>query len=180
MAAPRAASHPRRVTDVASILEGWSDFGRELNRCRRHGRPFALIFVPIQLDRAGRQRRLVRRRTPGRPTSHQPATLLVRTTDMVLVQGGAIYLLLPETDREQATRCLERLRTADPEWPEDDVHLVVFPDDGYTLGKLALRLERRRSVFKDVPRLHADSIEPVNGRESTSRGVGDAGCEVIA
>lgn len=174
-AALRGASPPyaHSVADATRTLQGWTDFCRELDRCRRHGRSFSLILVPMRPDGSARQRGLIRRRAVGRPTVHQPGTARVRRTDAVLVNGRGIFLLLPETDSDQATRCLDRLRTLAPEWPEDDIRLVVFPDDGYTLGKLAHRLEKRRSVAKGVPRLHVDPN--VNGK---ARSVG-AG-EVIA
>jgi hypothetical protein len=102
---------------------------RELERGRRYCRTFALVRVPLPSVRGGRRGLLGRRDHPADPTA------LVRSTDVAWKGDGVLYLLLPETDRSAAERCVKRLSTHVELLPAA-ASTVVFPDDGVTAGGL--------------------------------------------
>ena len=102
---------------------------RELERGRRYCRTFALVRVPLPSVRGNRRGLLGRRANPADPTA------LVRSTDIAWKGDGVLYLLLPETDRSAAERCVKRLSTRIEVMPAA-ASTVVFPDDGVTAGGL--------------------------------------------
>jgi hypothetical protein len=134
----------RRGRRRAAAPDGAADSGdrfrsalrRELERGRRYCRTFALVRVPLPSVRAARRGLLGRRPSPADPTA------LVRSTDVAWKEDDVLYLLLPETDRSAAERCVKRLSTRIELLPAA-ASTVVFPDDGVTAGGLldALRKE---------------------------------------
>jgi hypothetical protein len=100
----------------------------ELDRGRRYCRPFALVRVPLGGTAAHGRRSWGRRRAPV-------AEDLVRSTDTAWTSDGALYLLLPESDRTSAEQCVKRLG-ATVDLVASAAATVVFPDDGVTTGGL--------------------------------------------
>jgi hypothetical protein len=100
----------------------------ELERGRRYCRPFALVRVPLGERAANGRRPWSRRRQPV-------AEELVRSTDTAWTSDGALYLLLPESDRTSAEQCVKRLG-ATVDLVASAAATVVFPDDGVTTGGL--------------------------------------------
>ena len=100
----------------------------ELERGRRYCRPFALVRVPLASPAGDRGLRSRRRR----PAVAQD---LVRSTDTAWAADGALYLLLPESDRTSAEQCVKRLGNA-VDLVASAAATVVFPDDGVTTGGL--------------------------------------------
>lgn len=133
----------RRGRRRAGTSDGVGDSGdrfrsalrRELERGRRYCRTFALVRVPLPSVRAGRRGLWSRRDPAADPTA------LVRATDVAWKGDGVLYLLLPETDRSAAERCVKRL-SARIELLPAAASTVVFPDDGVTAGGLLEALEK--------------------------------------
>jgi hypothetical protein len=118
---------PIAVTDGGE--EGFEQALRgELERGRRYCRPFALVRVPLADGGAGRGL-WGRRRRPA------VAQDLVRSTDTAWTTDGALFLLLPESDRTSAEQCVKRLGSA-VDLVTSAAATVVFPDDGVTTGGL--------------------------------------------
>jgi hypothetical protein len=134
--------HARRGRRRGAASDGAADGGdrfrsalrRELERGRRYCRTFALVRVPLPSVRGRRRGLLSRRDQPADPTA------LVRSTDIAWKGDGVLYLLLPETDRSAAERCVKRLSTRIELMPAA-ASTVVFPDDGVTAGGLLDALE---------------------------------------
>ncbi len=84
--------------------------------------------VPLGETAAGGRRTWGRRRPPV-------AEDLVRSTDTAWTADGALYLLLPESDRTSAEQCIKRLG-ATVDLVASAAATVVFPDDGVTTGGL--------------------------------------------
>ena len=124
----------RGVAEQPDFL--WS-LQRELDRSRRHGRPFVLIRVPLRANQAAERRRRKRRDAPistGGPDELEP---VLRNTDLAWTTETDLYLLLPESDRPHGRICLDRLRRRAPELLDDSAaRVVAFPDDGVTSGAL--------------------------------------------
>jgi hypothetical protein len=75
---------------------------------------------------------------------------LVRRPDRAWVDDAMLHLLLTDCDRTHGRAFLARARAAMPQvFADDRVSLVIFPDDGITLGALVAAL-RERAV--DPPR----------------------------
>jgi hypothetical protein len=121
-----AGATPIAATDGGE--EGFRQALRgELERGRRYCRPFALVRVPL-VPTNGRGVRS-RRRRPAVPQD------LVRSTDTAWTTDGALYLLLPESDRTSAEQCVKRLGST-VDLVAGAAATVVFPDDGVTTGGL--------------------------------------------
>ena len=127
----------RRQGDALAVPVAATDGGEEgferalrgeLERGRRYCRPFALVRVPLAAAPGGRGLR-ARRRRPA------VAQDLVRSTDTAWASDGALYLLLPESDRTSAEQCVKRLG-ATVDLVTSAAATVVFPDDGVTTGGL--------------------------------------------
>ncbi len=121
-------------------LDVWDDLRREIARSRRYGHEFALIRIPARDATSARRSRWSR---PGRPRdAAHVLRSLVRTLDYVWTSNGALYVLLPESDRGAGVRLLARIRETAPELlPEHGVRLAAFPADGVTSGALLKALE---------------------------------------
>ncbi len=121
-------------------LDVWDDLRREIARSRRYGHEFALIRIPARDATSARRSRWSR---PGRPRdAAHVLRSLVRTLDYVWTSNGALYVLLPESDRGAGVRLLARIRETAPELlPEHGVRLAAFPADGVTSGALLKDVE---------------------------------------
>lgn len=113
---------------------------REVGRSRRFGHSFVLARIPCPRPRA-----------EANGWQNEAAGVLaslLRSVDSVWVDGGDVYLLLPESDRAQATAALARIRRrlagVLPEEALDRIPVVVFaPDECPTSGALLAELRRR-------------------------------------
>ena len=123
------------ATAAATHSDVWEDLRREIARSRRYGHEFALIRIPAAEATSARRSRWSR---PGRPRDAAGVLRsLVRTLDYVWTSNGALYVLLPESNREAGERLLARIRETAPELlPEHGVRLAAFPEDGITGGAL--------------------------------------------
>ncbi len=104
----------------------WEELRREIARCRRYGRTFALVRID---------------RIVGAALESQ-----VRMIDRKWTAGNATYVLLPEADREAGESLVSRLRR-DPATSLDGAQVTVasFPDDGLTSGALLKVLRGTRA-----------------------------------
>lgn len=118
---------------------GWAALQTELARSRRHDRRFAIVGIPDDVW------------WPPSAGSEETAQLgfdvadavqaLVRRPDRAWVDGPMLHVMLTDCDRRQGLAFLERAGLAMPQlFAHDRVNLVVFPDDGITLGALVARL----------------------------------------
>lgn len=145
--------------------------GRLLERCRRDGRPLALIMLEIDKfkrynDTFGHQR--------GDEVLRIVAELLrtgSRVTDLVARYGGDEFMIvLPDTNKEAAGEVGERLRRAIEAYPFQfgghivsvtlSVGVAASPDDGVTMDALVDAVDRaqysaKRSGGNKVQRAHA-------------------------
>ena len=106
----------------------WEEVGRELDRSRRHGRPFVLL----RLAGAGAARNgSTRRRAED---IYRDA---VRSIDRVWTRRGDVYLLLPECTRAMAEELVRRVNRDTPDlMVPEQVFIAAFPEDGVTQGAL--------------------------------------------
>jgi hypothetical protein len=130
--ARRAARHPNWRGAAARDVSGWVELRRELDRSRRAARPMGLL----RIARPPRSRR-------DGPSVDQDAAAaaadLLRSSDTVWIDGGALYALLPESSgwgtRAAVDRVLGSLSIG-------EVHATVsaFPEDGWTSEVLLAKL----------------------------------------
>jgi hypothetical protein len=121
------------------VQDGRAALQSELARSRRHDRQFAIVGIPDDLwwlpavaseDKA--------QLGVGVAESVQA---LVRRPDRAWVDGPMLHVLLTDCDRRRGLAFLERAGLAMPQlFMDDRVNLVVFPDDGITMGALVARL----------------------------------------
>ena len=105
--------NPSSAMPSPTRLDVWDDLRREIARSRRYGHEFALIRIPARDATSARRSRWSR---PGRPRdAAHVLRSLVRTLDYVWTSNGALYVLLPESDRGAGVRLLARIRETAPE-----------------------------------------------------------------
>jgi len=147
----------------AAREDPWHAVRREIDRSRRHRHPFVLVRLPV--PRRGRAAR--RALTAGVTLLHTT----LRSGDSVWAEGDAVYLLLPETDRDGATRLLDRLGDEAPAVVpgHEAVRMACFPQDGLTVNAI------RAAVTRDLsaPRALAQGVS-AGGTESV------AGAPIVA
>jgi hypothetical protein len=125
---------------------GWAALRTELARSRRHDRHFAIVGIPdgvwsLASTDAATQPDFA-------AAVAESVQSLIRRPDVAWVDGPMLHVMLTDCDRSQGLAFLDRARAAMPQvFADDRVNLVVFPDDGITLGAL-------------VSQLHADGSEP--------------------
>jgi hypothetical protein len=114
----------RLMAVTSEPSDGWQEFHRELNRARRFDRPFGIVrFVGV--GRGVMTERHVR---------DQLATL-ARRIDRVWLDGGDLFVLLPESDAAAVETAVARARYRLGE-PLDVVVTATFPANGITSGSL--------------------------------------------
>lgn len=111
----------RRSADVP-----YDELRREMDRARRHERPFALARI-----------RMPRAATPSKAVD-LPETfrrMAWRSTDRAWRRGRDLYLLLPETTADATTAMLRR--TLDVTASDGiEFRVAAFPESGVTVGAL--------------------------------------------
>lgn len=104
--------------------EGWAEFHRELSRARRFDRPFGLVrFVGVGADEMAD--RHVRDRVAA----------LARRIDRVWLDGGDLFMLLPEADAGAVESAVARARYRVGQ-VLDVAFTATFPANGITSGSL--------------------------------------------
>jgi hypothetical protein len=128
----RFASAVGDSLDPAS--EAWASLVQELQRHRRHDRPLTVCRVDLDAIATGD-------RTPDLIAAAMVPRL--RAGERVFAERRDLYLILPETEREQAALVLRRLSV---ETGVGDLaasfHAATFPDDALTASALARALTR--------------------------------------
>ena len=129
---------------VQHARDGWAAVRIELARSRRHERQFAIVGIPDAVWSP----------SSGEPASRfqlafdatQSIQSIVRGPDRAFADASMLHVLLTDCDREQALAFLSRAQAAMPQlFADDRVNLVVFPEDGITLGALIAQLRDGRA-----------------------------------
>jgi hypothetical protein len=137
LAAARSSETQAR-SSAGHVESGWTALRTELARSRRHDRKFALVGVPdrvwLPTEASGRN--------PDVPIDlARSVQAFIRRPDRAWADASMLHIMLTDCDRRQGHAFLERARRAMPQLFDDDaVRLVVFPDDGITLGALVTGL----------------------------------------
>ncbi|HEY7003671.1 MAG TPA: hypothetical protein VH281_05265 [Gaiellaceae bacterium] len=138
-------------TESELVSRRWSgseELQLELDRSRRFGHRFALIYIS--------SRRGIESGWSSLHDLGHAVSSLLRRIDRVWVDGTGVYLLLPECDRTMVEAALDRLReplsrlVGDSEPPA--VSSAVFPDDGLTSAALLGALKDNRHASSAVAR----------------------------
>ena len=74
----------------------WQALRHEVDRSRRHGHPAALLRIALATPSPAGDRRPAASSTASRSASRR----LLRTIDCIWLQKDAVYVLLPEADRD--------------------------------------------------------------------------------
>jgi len=103
---------------------GWREFRREIDRSRRHERPFTMISIPIDPE--------------AEDLLVLPSLVAnsVRTIDFVWEDGANLNVLMPETPREPALAAIARVTSRLASLRSREVRVAMFPDDASTAGAL--------------------------------------------
>lgn len=125
--------HPSRAGE-------WEAFKREIDRSRRHERPLALAAASLPDD--------------ARASGLLAETVVLargrmRSIDLLWYDGSGLWLLMPESRREGALRCIGRVTEAAPLTKSAAWRLVVFPDDAPTVGALIAKLQETQPLDLD-------------------------------
>jgi hypothetical protein len=122
--ASAAAPAIRLTAATSEPADGWGEFHRELNRARRFDRPFGIVrFVGVD-----------RGLTTERHLRDQVASL-GRRIDRVWLDGGDLFVLMPESDASAVETAVARVRYRIGA-ALDDVVTATFPANGITSGSL--------------------------------------------
>jgi hypothetical protein len=126
----------RDAVGEAQRASGFGELQRELDRARRHRRPFALLRFSVPdrdrallvgvMDGVDREIRAV-------------AGTSLRITDRAWLDDDDVVVLLPEADRTSVTALVARLDAVAAGAPVRHA-VAVFPDDGLTSGALLAAL----------------------------------------
>lgn len=120
---------------VRHVEAGWTGLRTELARSRRHDRKFTLVGVPDRVWCAPAEPPVIN--AEAALDVAQSVQSLVRRPDRAWADASMLHILLTDCDRDQGQAFLDRARIAMPQLFDDErVRLVVFPDDGITLGAL--------------------------------------------
>jgi hypothetical protein len=101
---------------------------REIARARRLQRPLAMLRATLPQDDDQQLAKIQRVLAGGTPAP-------VRLTDHAWVERGAVFIVFPDAGRQAAALAWARLTRAIPMLGEE-ANIVVFPEDGVTLGGL--------------------------------------------
>lgn len=108
----------------------WEALRREIDRSRRHEHTATLMRLPAVAQGDRRARREL-------AATVDRLRAILRTMDAVWVHRDAVYVLLPETNRDAVEALVARLRRVSPGLvPADGLGIACFPDDGLTANAL--------------------------------------------
>ena len=151
LAALSTASAARQASRASrAAWSEWTDLRHELNRSRRYERCFTILR--IALPAADGSRRWRGRASTAAGSAHAIAPL-VRSVDGVWTDDADVYVLLPECDRTNGERTLERIEVSLVEaLPSgSSITLATFPHDGRTSGALLNALHGRPVETIEAP-----------------------------
>lgn len=117
--------------------EPWKELRREIDRSRRfdHG----VTLMRAELPDPGTRRRGLRRQAQSLARLQDA----LRTIDSVWADGEAVYMLLPETEREAAEALVSRLWREQPQLLAfEELRMASFPVDGLTAEALRAWVDR--------------------------------------
>lgn len=121
-------------------IDGWREVARELERSRRHERPFTVIRSPVG------------DRDPDASTAWcvdmlQRLQPTIRQLDTIWASGDAVWLLMPESSRSEAEQLLARIARIDPgAGLAESASMASFPEDAITGTGIRRLLEERRAA----------------------------------
>ncbi len=139
----------RAISVARRRLRGmpFDDLRREMDRARRHERPFAVVRIPIGSEDLADQ-----------ATAHLLAGLkapearrsVLRSVDRWWRSANNLYLLFPETSADSARVTMRRLG-GDEAILAGRWQVVAFPEDGLTTGALFEALGARPPRGEELP-----------------------------
>jgi hypothetical protein len=133
--ATRERTGTEPMSRARQIELGWDALRTELARSRRHDRRFVLVGVPDSVwtpADAGPSEMV-----QAGASASSAVQELVRRPDRAWADEAMLLVLLTDCDRAQGMAFLQRARATMPQvFGDERVRLVVFPDDGITLGGL--------------------------------------------
>jgi hypothetical protein len=145
-----------RAVAVARQRLGGTPFDemrREMDRARRHERPFA---IPVAGSADATMALLAELRSAG--GKHHG----LRSIDRSWRSSDSVFLLLPETSSEGARSVIRRAVTSGAGVLSGEWRVVAFPEDGLTAGALFEALGSRAPRGEDLPApADAESRGPV-------------------
>lgn len=159
------SSRVTRIAQRSVDLLGSREFRREFIRARRRESPLTLVRLPGPGD--------VTR--PGAESRERLAFLRrgLRRIDLVWLNRGDAYLMMPDTDAASAKLVLERLRHRAPSaFAGSEPLLAAFPEDGLTAAAL-LATVRGRPL--PGPRRAPEAVAVHAATDPTGQGVATAG-----
>jgi hypothetical protein len=175
-AAPATGAGPR---DAPPRDDPWDALGRELDRCRRYRHHLTLVRL-VPDDSSARRSLAARARReggPGRRRDTRAAAVAavraaVRTGDCVWVDGGAVFMLLLETDATGGREMVQRIQsTVGGVLEHAEARIASFPEHGLTVHALRAAVTRREKRARpgSAPvaelewRIFTDRLHPTNG-----------------
>jgi len=147
---PRRRSDDRREPAPASVpapgrggaarkssreADPWTVLAGEIDRSRRYRHRLTLVrLVPDESSAAPvrREGRPGHRRDIRRRDLLAGLRAIVRSGDVAWADGGALFVLMPETDAAAAESFVVRARATLPQLADAQVRLASFPEDGLT------------------------------------------------
>jgi lipopolysaccharide/colanic/teichoic acid biosynthesis glycosyltransferase len=113
----------------ARAESAWAALDREIDRSRRHRHQLTLLRLGAPSGNGADPRRLI--------ATADRLRALIRSVDDVWVDGEGLFVLLPESGRDDADGLLNRLATTAPEIVGvGEVIVAAFPEDGLTANAL--------------------------------------------
>jgi len=147
-----------RAIRIARLRVGsvpYDEVRREMDRARRHERPFALARVQFSVNAGGKAPSA---RWMMEQLSVASSRRLWRSTDRFWRNGRSLYLILPETTARSAEAMVTRAVRERSDLLELGT-IVAFPEDGVTIGSLFARLGAQPPA--------ADDLGPIDVRGAT-------------
>ena len=139
----------RAVAVARQRLAGtpFDEMRREMDRARRHERPFALARIPVadSQDADATSALLAELRSAG---GKDPG---LRSIDRSWRSSDSVFLLLPETSSEGARSVIRRAIASGAGILGGEWRVVSFPEDGLRAGALFEALGTRAPRGEDLP-----------------------------
>jgi hypothetical protein len=157
----------------------WTVLAFELERSRRYRHRLTVIrLVPDEASGQGSARREGRpglRRDGRRRDLLAAVRATLRSGDRAWSEGGAVFVLMPETDGAGAAAFVARARATLPQLAGAQVRLASFPEDGLTSQALraAVTARERRTRAWRAPAWTAEPSGDGNGARGPGTPLGD-------
>lgn len=142
--------------------DGWAIVEHELQRARRYSRRLSLVRLEVTGTDSGAM---------SADTLAARLSDNVRALDAVWVQDGAVWLLLPEGDRQMALSSIGRFEATHPGLLSATLmRTATFPDDALTAGALLAAVQGSKSQPIQLPTRSTEVGDPVLGEAARMRG----------